>query len=88
MSRKPRIGITVNPFVPDWCTGQGMFYKESVSSAGGEPAPLSMDGLGPEEQIAGLDGLVLSGGGDVDPDFYGEAPNGTDMSHVSRERDL
>jgi len=65
-----------------------MFYKESVSSAGGEPAPLSMDGLGPEEQIAGLDGLVLSGGGDVDPDFYGEAPNGTDMSQVSRERDL
>ncbi len=87
MSRIPRIGITVNPLVPDWCTGQGMFYKESVRTAGGEPVPLTMNGASPEDQLSGLDGLVLSGGGDVDPEFYGAAPDGTNMARVSRSRD-
>lgn len=32
-------------------------------------------------------GLMLTGGGDIDPGTYGEAPAGTDMKTVSLERD-
>ena len=32
-------------------------------------------------------GLVLCGGGDVDPSFYGEEINGTEVESIKRERD-
>jgi gamma-glutamyl-gamma-aminobutyrate hydrolase PuuD len=56
-------------------------YYELVGSAGGRPLllpPLTTAPTGPDfgaaEVIAALDGLVLTGGGDVDPASYGEAP--------------
>jgi putative glutamine amidotransferase len=54
-------------------------YYELVGSAGGRPLllpPLRTAPTGPRfgaaEVIAALDGLVLTGGGDVDPATYGE----------------
>jgi putative glutamine amidotransferase len=73
---KPRIGITSAPNVH----GQRQFdrlhrwYVHAVQRAGG--LPLILPTLRPEdaeEMAAGLDGLVLTGGGDVDAALYGEA---------------
>jgi putative glutamine amidotransferase len=54
-------------------------YYELVGSAGGRPLLLpplrtapTGPGFGAAEVIAALDGLVLTGGGDVDPAAYGE----------------
>jgi len=54
-------------------------YYELVGSAGGRPLllpPLKTapagPGFGAAEVIAALDGLILTGGGDVDPSAYGE----------------
>ncbi len=60
-------------------------YPASVAAAGGLPVELTRDA-----SVAGviehLDGLVLSGGADVDPAFYGEAPD-VDLGELERDRD-
>jgi putative glutamine amidotransferase len=73
---KPKIGITPCSRVDD--------YVESVRLAQGEPVLLTPDTDG----IAALDtvdALLLTGGLDVDPSLYGEAPHAT--TAVDRERD-
>jgi gamma-glutamyl-gamma-aminobutyrate hydrolase PuuD len=51
-------------------------YRQSVLHVGGEVRVLDttkdLDGA-----LAGLDGLLLTGGGDVDPILYGESPHAT-----------
>ncbi|HEX4127326.1 MAG TPA: gamma-glutamyl-gamma-aminobutyrate hydrolase family protein [Acidimicrobiales bacterium] len=74
-------------------------YFELVAAAGGRPLlipPPSTAPGGPEagaaEVIAVLDGLVLTGGGDVDPAAYGEEPDpevgGVDPDRDASERAL
>ena len=46
-------------------------YVEALRSVGIEPVPVSPDH--PVESLSGLDGLMLSGGSDVDPALYGQA---------------
>lgn len=54
----------------------GKMYIEAVTSGGGIPLPLAYNG--DEESLQGIlrviSGLVLSGGPDVDPMFFGEDP--------------
>ena len=45
-------------------------YVESVRRAGGDPRVLSMDTA---PTLDGLDGVLFTGGGDVDPVHYGDA---------------
>jgi putative glutamine amidotransferase len=45
-------------------------YVESVRRAGGEPRVLSMDD---PPSLAGIDGVLFTGGGDVDPAHYHDA---------------
>ena len=52
-------------------------YLESVRRAGGDPVELSSERDRPLEVIARSHGLMLTGGGDVDPALYGEAPHPT-----------
>ena len=52
-------------------------YLESVRRAGGEPVEVLVGGEAPEQILARVDGLVLTGGGDVDPKLYGEARHDT-----------
>ncbi len=61
-----RIGITRCHRVAD--------YIEAVAASGAEPVVLDVD-HGPQGLLKDLDGLVLSGGGDVDPALFGEAPH-------------
>ena len=52
-------------------------YLESVRRVGGEPIEVVPGGESPEHILARVDGLMLTGGGDVDPALYGEAPHAT-----------
>jgi putative glutamine amidotransferase len=52
-------------------------YLESVRRAGGEPVEVVVGGETPDQILARVDGLVLTGGGDVDPRLYGEKPHDT-----------
>jgi len=51
-------------------------YVKGVSEAGGVPVVLSpsLSLRAAEALLAGLDGLLLSGGPDLEPGYYGEAP--------------
>jgi putative glutamine amidotransferase len=76
---KPRIGITTSPrrgaeyYVP---------YRRAVEAAGAEPVELPPG----TRALPGLDGLLLPGGWDVDPSFYGE-PKDEKVGPVDRELD-
>jgi putative glutamine amidotransferase len=64
-SARPKIAITVHPrrgleyFVP---------YRRAVTAAGADP----VDVLPGTKSLPDVDGLLLPGGWDVDPSFYGE----------------
>jgi putative glutamine amidotransferase len=52
-------------------------YVESIRRAGGEPIEVVPGAETPEQLLARVDGLMLTGGGDVDPALYGEVANTT-----------
>jgi putative glutamine amidotransferase len=64
---KPKIGISKCSKIDD--------YVESVRRAGGEPIVLDWERLSAADAAATIDGLVLTGGPDVSPERYGEAPH-------------
>jgi gamma-glutamyl-gamma-aminobutyrate hydrolase PuuD len=61
-------------------------YVRAVERAGGRPllVPPSEDGL--EETLDALDGLILSGGSDLDPELYGQDAH-SETTGVLVERD-
>ncbi|MDQ1414368.1 MAG: putative glutamine amidotransferase [Acidimicrobiaceae bacterium] len=74
---RPRIGISSTPTVHDErrIDRVSRWYVDAVLRAGG--LPLILPTLAPadaEEVLAGLDGLILTGGGDVASWRYGEDP--------------
>ena len=52
-------------------------YLESIRRAGGEPHELDQHRDTPADVVRRANGLLLTGGGDVDPMLYGEAPHAT-----------
>jgi putative glutamine amidotransferase len=50
-------------------------YEEAVRRAGGEPRVLDRAADAPADVVRIIDGLLLTGGGDVDPALYGAAPH-------------
>ena len=52
-------------------------YVESIRRAGGEPVEVVPGAETPEQILSRVDGLMLTGGGDVDPALYGEVANTT-----------
>lgn len=76
----PLIGISVqrsveaSAFGPRDSALQVMEYAESVVAAGGRPVLLPATEQIHENLLEGIDGLVLSGGGDLSPEMYGESP--------------
>jgi len=60
-------------------------YVRSVVRAGGAPL-LVPPGAGIEETLASVDGLIFSGGSDLDPELYGEEAH-AETTGVVRERD-
>lgn len=76
---RPKIGITVHPrrgleyYVP---------YRRAVEAAGAEAVELPPGSA----TVADLDGLLLPGGWDVDPELYGEKPDAK-LGPIDRELD-
>jgi len=83
---KPWIGITGRSipcedieFIPRRLTGTAIDlhfrdYAIRVAEAGGVPVQLSSS-ADPEQMMERLDGLLLSGGNDIDPRRYGQSPD-------------
>lgn len=61
-------------------------YPSSVAMAGGLPVELTRD-ADAEEMVTHLDGLILSGGADVNPDHYDEAHD-ENLGPIEPDRDL
>lgn len=59
-------------------------YVHAVHESGGRAVLVTPDDPDPEV-LSGLDGIVFTGGSDVDPALYGERPHPT--THVKPERD-
>ena len=60
-------------------------YVRAVEAAGGAPI-LVPPGADTEATLAAVDGLIFSGGSDLDPELYGDAPH-AETNGVVRERD-
>ena len=87
----PRIGVS--GVVRSWDggdrTGVNSAYVRSVIAAGGVPLVLSplMGAAFASRALEGVDGLLLTGGEDLDPSWYGASPSPY-LDPPSRERDL
>jgi putative glutamine amidotransferase len=75
--RRPIVGITPCSRVED--------YVESVRRAGAEPVVLSNDD-DPEAVLDHVDGLLLTGGLDVDPGLYNQPAHATTEPDPKRDR--
>jgi putative glutamine amidotransferase len=63
----PIIAITANKKLHD--------YEEAIRRAGGEPRVIAAGTDAAADVIRSVDGLLLTGGGDVRPSIYGAAPH-------------
>ena len=93
MTMRPIIGITSYAEDARWGVWQApaalipLAYVHAVEAAGGRPllVPPSVEGV--EETLDALDGLLLSGGADIDPEAYGaEAHPETNGTRPQRDR--
>ena len=67
--------------------GVSRAYVDAVVRAGGLPVVLPvLDAAGAGESVSRIDGLILSGGGDIDPSSYGEERD-AHVYGVSADRD-
>jgi putative glutamine amidotransferase len=82
MTAVPRIGLTTTK--PD--TDKFANYVRAIERAGGAAVPLIPGQVNAKDALNGLDALVLTGGGDIDPALYGSAKH-EKTSDVDRARD-
>jgi putative glutamine amidotransferase len=92
MAPRPLIGITSYVQRVQWGVWDTdaalvpLVYARAVEEAGGRPlvVPPAADGIG--ETLDALDGVIFSGGGDLDPELYGaEAHDATDAPRKQRD---
>jgi putative glutamine amidotransferase len=79
VAERPKIGITTSPRRGDKYYAP---YRRAVVDAGAEPVDLPPG----TASLPDLDGLLLPGGEDVDPSFYGEVPDAK-TGPIDRELD-
>jgi putative glutamine amidotransferase len=73
---------------PDGGFGVPAPYVDALRRAGARTAILAPGEQGdPAELLSPFDGLLLVGGGDVDPDVYGAAPHDANIYGVEHDRD-
>ena len=89
---RPLIGITTYVEEATWSHWRAsaalipFAYVRAVERAGGRALLVPPDDDGVEETLDALDGLILSGGNDVDPTSYGAEPH-AETGGVRPERD-
>lgn len=90
---RPVIGITGRPSLQSSAGGElraylvHHTYSDSVASAGGLPmmlVPIAKDGM--DDVLDRLDGILIPGGGDIDPLLYADERHETARG-ISQERD-
>lgn len=86
MPRRPLIGITTYGRGSDDRFRLPAAYVDAVRRAGGVPLLIPPGETHFEQVLAALDGLILSGGGDLDPQLYDGIPHAT-IERVDSERD-
>jgi putative glutamine amidotransferase len=90
---KPVIGITPSPSLDEMSHGNfyryclSRTYVDSVRAAGGVPFILPTDVAEIEETLPHLDGLLLSGGGDLDPALFGDPDQHAATYGIDDQRD-
>jgi gamma-glutamyl-gamma-aminobutyrate hydrolase PuuD len=78
---RPLIGITTYAQDASWGVWNlpaaliPLDYVDAVERAGGRPLLIPPSSTGLEETLDALDGIVFSGGADVDPSIYGADPH-------------
>ena len=96
-SKKPKIGITLSETNEDikyrWPVRKAFDYikheyYQAILQAGGIPVLLpNVEAIGAiKEQISSIDGLLLTGGGDLRPKHYGQNPHRR-LGPTTRDRD-
>ena len=97
------VGVTAKHGDAAWNARWTQNYLDRVTELGAVPVVLAPDapavlpdgttfqpdsaGRLPAEVLDRLDGLILAGGGDVDPSYFGAELNGADPSSIDRRRD-
>lgn len=97
------IGVTSKHGNPDWVRRNTQNYLNTLTELGATPLVLAPDtpvtlpdgttvaldaaGRLPDGILDHLHGLILSGGGDVDPAYFGAPLNGAEPESISRPRD-
>jgi gamma-glutamyl-gamma-aminobutyrate hydrolase PuuD len=89
---RPLVGITTYVVPAKWSSWEleaalvPADYVRAVERAGGRAllVPPATDGL--EETLDALDGLIFSGGADLDPELYGQEPH-LETSGIAADRD-
>src|SRR6267142_4145781 len=90
MSREPLVGVTTSITIGQ--TPERAYvnsaYLHALQQAGGVPVllPPQLSKASLERLVRGLDALLLTGGGDVDPATFGEEPHPT-LYEVAPARD-
>ena len=95
MAQKAPVQSDVRPLIGVSCSHPGynsstrMTYTNSVIKAGGTPVliPVTTDSLLLRDILKRVDGLLLIGGGDIHPSYYGEAPI-PELGEVDSLRDV
>lgn len=89
---RPVIGITTYAQEASWGVWRlpaaliPLDYVDAVERAGGRPVLIPPSETGVEETLDTLDGIVFSGGADVDPSLYGAEPHPeTDAPQTRRD---
>jgi gamma-glutamyl-gamma-aminobutyrate hydrolase PuuD len=89
---KPLVGITTYVTPATWGHWEmeaalvPAQYVEAVERAGGRPLLVPPSADGQEELLDALDGLIFSGGSDLEPESYGQEPH-PETKGVHPERD-
>ena len=68
----------------------GRRYSEAVARAGGvvvQAQPIAQTTAAARELVARFDGVIIQGGGDIDPNRYGQKPRSSAIYGISLEHD-
>ena len=86
MAARPLIGITTYPRNEQGRYASPAAYTAAIRRAGGEVVLLPPGARDPLRWLSALDGLLLTGGGDIAPELYG-GERSRKIYGVNRERD-
>ena len=84
----PKVGITTKTASEEWFNRWVKNYWVAMEKAGCQPVLLAPQITAePAKAMDALDGLLLSGGGDIAPHYYGRPADGTNCQTVDEARD-